>query len=47
MIRELTEKIISGEDLSIHESYEAMKQIMNGDVDEIMIAAFLVANLDS
>ncbi len=43
MNRELLEKVIAKEDLSIYESYNAMSSIMNGEVNQSQLAGFLTA----
>ncbi|OGU50191.1 MAG: anthranilate phosphoribosyltransferase [Ignavibacteria bacterium RIFOXYB2_FULL_35_12] len=42
-MKEYLEKIIAGEDLTFEESYAAMTKIMNGNVNNSHLAAFLIA----
>ncbi len=43
MIKEYLEKIISNKDLSFDESFTAMSEIMNGEVNNSLLAGFLIA----
>ncbi len=43
MIKEYLEKIINKEDLSFSESFSAMNEIMNGEVNNSQLAGFLIA----
>ena len=43
MIKEYLEKVINKEDLSFDESYSAMSEIMNGEVNNSHLAGFLIA----
>ncbi|MGC8817266.1 MAG: anthranilate phosphoribosyltransferase [Candidatus Hadarchaeum sp.] len=43
MIREAIEKLVNGEDLTRHEAFESMMEIMSGSATPAQIAAFLTA----